>query len=105
LREEFYVGLYHVSATGEVLEIERARLVSAAEVESVAAECHAHIVSPASFADGTVASPRARAVARMTRAIELAGPVDVGSWEPAYGRLAEAQVKWEATHGRPLPVG
>ena len=23
-------------------------------------------------------------------------------WEPAYGRLAEAQVKWEAAHGRPL---
>ncbi|MGH7700363.1 MAG: hypothetical protein ACREMJ_07590, partial [Gemmatimonadales bacterium] len=23
--------------------------------------------------------------------------------EPAYGRPAEAQVKWEARHGRPLP--
>jgi len=30
------------------------------------------------------------------------GPVDLDSWEPAYGRLAEAQVKWEETHGRAL---
>jgi tRNA threonylcarbamoyladenosine biosynthesis protein TsaB len=28
--------------------------------------------------------------------------VSLPSWEPAYGRLAEAQVKWEAAHGRPL---
>lgn len=29
-------------------------------------------------------------------------PVDLDRWEPAYGRLAEAQVKWEAAHGRSL---
>lgn len=28
--------------------------------------------------------------------------VDLVTWEPSYGRLAEAQVKWEAAHGRPL---
>jgi len=33
------------------------------------------------------------------------GPVDRDSWEPAYGRLAEAQVKWESEHGRPLSQG
>lgn len=31
-------------------------------------------------------------------------PVSLANWEPAYGRLAEAQVKWEASHGRALPV-
>ncbi|MGH7657920.1 MAG: hypothetical protein ACREL6_06770, partial [Gemmatimonadales bacterium] len=25
------------------------------------------------------------------------------AWEPAYGRAAEAQVRWEAQHGRALP--
>jgi tRNA threonylcarbamoyladenosine biosynthesis protein TsaB len=25
------------------------------------------------------------------------------SWEPEYGRPAEAQARWESTHGRPLP--
>ena len=28
---------------------------------------------------------------------------DPTSFEPAYGRLAEAQVRWEREHGRPLP--
>ena len=31
-------------------------------------------------------------------------PVDLATWEPAYGRLAEAQVQWEATHGQSLPL-
>lgn len=30
--------------------------------------------------------------------------VPLDSWEPQYGRLAEAQVKWEASHGAPLPA-
>ena len=34
-----------------------------------------------------------------------AGPVALDGWEPSYGRLAEAQVKWEAAHGRPLADG
>jgi tRNA threonylcarbamoyladenosine biosynthesis protein TsaB len=29
--------------------------------------------------------------------------LDPASAEPSYGRLAEAQVKWETRHGRPLP--
>jgi tRNA threonylcarbamoyladenosine biosynthesis protein TsaB len=41
------------------------------------------------------------AVACVALAI-AAGPVDLARWEPMYGRLAEAQVKWEAAHGRPL---
>jgi tRNA threonylcarbamoyladenosine biosynthesis protein TsaB len=28
---------------------------------------------------------------------------DVAAWEPAYGRPAEAQTRWERTHGKPLP--
>ncbi len=30
-------------------------------------------------------------------------PVSLYDWEPEYGRLAEAQVKWEAAHGVSLP--
>jgi tRNA threonylcarbamoyladenosine biosynthesis protein TsaB len=48
--------------------------------------------------------PDARGVASLLDQILSAGPRDVGSWEPDYGRLAEAQVKWEAAHGRPLSV-
>jgi tRNA threonylcarbamoyladenosine biosynthesis protein TsaB len=45
------------------------------------------------------ARPHARAVALMAEP----AAVDLATWEPAYGRLAEAQVKWEAAHGRALP--
>ena len=30
-------------------------------------------------------------------------PVSLDAWEPEYGRLAEAQVKWEERFGMPLP--
>lgn len=33
----------------------------------------------------------------------LTSVADIRGWEPAYGRLAEAQRKWEETHGRSLP--
>lgn len=46
--------------------------------------------------------PHARGVAVMLDSIIAAGAVDIETWEPMYGRLAEAQVKWEAAHGRPL---
>jgi tRNA threonylcarbamoyladenosine biosynthesis protein TsaB len=47
--------------------------------------------------------PHARGVAQLLPSILENGPVDLASWEPDYGRLAEAQVRWEAEHGRPLP--
>ena len=46
--------------------------------------------------------PHARGVLPILESIIESGPVDLASWEPDYGRLAEAQVRWEATHGRPL---
>jgi hypothetical protein len=48
------------------------------------------------------AHPHARGVAPILASVMESGPVDLASWEPDYGRLAEAQVRWEAAHGRPL---
>jgi tRNA threonylcarbamoyladenosine biosynthesis protein TsaB len=48
------------------------------------------------------ARPHARAVEALLPEIIATGPVDASSWEPDYGRKAEAQVKWEAEQGRPL---
>ena len=45
--------------------------------------------------------PHARGAGSLVSA-GLATVVDLATWEPDYGRLAEAQVKWEAEHGRPL---
>ena len=47
--------------------------------------------------------PHARGVAFQLESIVVGGAVDLASWEPEYGRLAEAQVRWEAEHGRSLP--
>ncbi len=55
----------------------------------------------ASFAGGVEAIPLARDIVALAEG-ELLQPVDLASWEPEYGRLAEAQVKWEAAHGRAL---
>jgi tRNA threonylcarbamoyladenosine biosynthesis protein TsaB len=103
LRGEFYVGLYDVDDEGCIAEVEPARLVAAADVGMVAGEYRAHIVSPTDLEDGIRSRPRARGVARLEELLTVRGPVDIRGWEPAYGRLAEAQVKWETAHGRPLP--
>lgn len=108
LRGEHYVGLYHVSATGDVLELESARLVATDAVGDVAREFDARVASPAPIRgidDAILALPKASAVARLAATVDAAGPVDLASWEPSYGRLAEAQVKWEAANGRPLSAG
>jgi tRNA threonylcarbamoyladenosine biosynthesis protein TsaB len=103
LRGEFYVALYDVDEKGCVAELEPARLVAASEVSVVAEEYRAQIVSPSEFAGGVRSRPRAGGVTRLEDLLAARGEVDVRSWEPAYGRLAEAQVKWESAHGRPLP--
>lgn len=105
LRGEFYVGLYDVESNGMLTEVEPARLVPAGDVDAVAEEYSATVIGPTIGEGRVVASPRARAVAKLERMLAERGPVDIASWEPAYGRLAEAQVRWETTHGRPLPIG
>ncbi|HXG71743.1 MAG TPA: tRNA (adenosine(37)-N6)-threonylcarbamoyltransferase complex dimerization subunit type 1 TsaB [Gemmatimonadaceae bacterium] len=47
------------------------------------------------------AFPHARGIAPLLGGDALL-EVDIETWEPDYGRLAEAQVKWEAAHGRAL---
>lgn len=49
--------------------------------------------------DANTQPPRAAAVAPFVHRLE---PVDLDAWEPVYGRQAEAQVRWELAHGRPL---
>lgn len=48
------------------------------------------------------AVPHARGALGILDRILATPPVALDGWEPDYGRLAEAQVKWEAAHGRPL---
>ncbi|MBA3890717.1 MAG: tRNA (adenosine(37)-N6)-threonylcarbamoyltransferase complex dimerization subunit type 1 TsaB [Gemmatimonadaceae bacterium] len=50
------------------------------------------------------AAPGVAGLGRLGAMLGARPAVDLAAWEPAYGRLAEAQVKWEAAHGRPLPA-
>jgi tRNA threonylcarbamoyladenosine biosynthesis protein TsaB len=101
LRGEHYVELYDVASDGAVRLLAPTRLVPSESVSAVAAEQSARAVGPGQAGGG--APPHARAAALLTAVIESSRPADLARWEPRYGRLAEAQVKWEAAHG-PLAV-
>ena len=101
LRGEHYVELYEVASDGGIRLLAPTRLVPSASVSAAAAELSARAVGPGQ-SDGDVA-PQARAAARLDGLLEAAPAADLARWEPRYGRLAEAQVKWEAAHG-PLVV-
>ena len=62
------------------------------------------ISSPEPELESQIVTPDASAVVRCIDWL-AEGPVSLDQWEPDYGRLAEAQVKWEQAHGRPLADG
>ena len=99
MRGDVYAALLE-ARDGTIISAERARLVSRASVDELARSLDAQLVGAG---DPPTALPHARGLARL--APSLVREVDIGSWEPDYGRLAEAQVKWEADHGRSLSTG
>lgn len=98
LRGECYAALVSVGAEGVVTRVEHLGLVRADAVAERAAELEALPIGPNA---AHRAHPHARGVGRCL-SLAAAAPADLATWEPMYGRLAEAQVKWEAAHGRPL---
>ena len=101
LRGEHYVARFEVSKDGELTEAAGFTLVPTAELADFARRVGAELVAAGATSAGEVA-PQARAAARLSTLIDATPAADLAAWEPAYGRLAEAQVKWEAAHGRPL---
>lgn len=104
LRGEWYSQRFGFGPDGTVMAVDAPmRRDRAALNAEAAARGGARIVGTwgDSFGGGRHASPLARDVARLPKG-PLLHPVDVARWEPDYGRLAEAQVKWEQAHGRPL---
>ena len=99
LRGEVFAAAYQ--REGDVVtELAPARLVHRDALTREAAALHATVVGPE---EHPRTPPRAANVVRLVAWLALA-PVSLASWEPDYGRLAEAQVKWELAHGRPLPA-
>ena len=101
LRGEAYVGGYSVSASGEIAMILRERLVRQAEVEQIAASIDASAVGQE---QSIQRAPHARAARHLESMIMATGAVSLDDWEPRYGRKAEAQMRWEAAHQKPLPA-
>ena len=101
LRGEHYVSMVEVDTAGDVRADATFSLVPTAELSEFASRLGAQLVVAGVPSDGE-AAPRARAAAQLTKLIDASAAADLAAWEPAYGRLAEAQVKWEAAHGRPL---
>jgi tRNA threonylcarbamoyladenosine biosynthesis protein TsaB len=99
MRGEFYSARI-ILQSGVAVQSDLPVLMTAAQLEEVRLRQRAlRMVGPAQEID---AHPHARGVAPILASILEAGPVNLASWEPDYGRLAEAQVRWEAAHGRPL---
>ena len=99
MRGECFVVQTEIDRSGAVRPLDDERLVSLADIEAAAEAIGVSIIGPGFGAD---LRPRARGAARILDQILAAGECDLDLWEPTYGRLAEAQVKWEAAHGRPL---
>jgi tRNA threonylcarbamoyladenosine biosynthesis protein TsaB len=98
MRGEVYAALFEMK-DGVLLEIAGPRIIAEIEVRKEAADAEALLVGPA-IVRGQ--NPHARSVSSMLESIVSGGECDIDTWEPQYGRLAEAQVKWEAAHGRKL---
>ena len=99
MRGETFAAPFEVMADGKIVQTGQPSLVADDALASEGARVGGSVVGPA--ADSKWA-PRARGVARLLTEIVAAGQCDLDSWEPTYGRLAEAQVRWEAAHGRKL---
>ncbi len=98
MRGECYAQAIVLHADGTARTDGEQSLVSLAQLASAGA----HVVGPL---ETTPRFPHARGVAALLVACIAEGPADLDAWEPSYGRLAEAQVKWEAALGRPLAGG
>jgi len=101
MRGDWFAAAYDIRADGGMVTLVAASLLSRDAVEDLAASMNARLIGPR---EEQAAHPHARAIARLDSLRSFVSPVDLATWEPDYGRHAEAQVRWERAHGRPLPA-
>jgi tRNA threonylcarbamoyladenosine biosynthesis protein TsaB len=90
LRGEVFIAAFEWSGSTLTSVGDFPRIVAERDVEKIAATFGLQVRR---------ANPHARAVAPLFGQIARDGAADLARWEPDYGRLAEAQVRWEAIHG------
>lgn len=114
LRGDVYAAAYRLRDDAVITELAptvlrpeqvRERCPGAAAVVTGAPEALTAAAAPGvPVTSGEAALPDAAALLALRHVRGGTVPVtDVASWEPEYGRPAEAQVRWEDAHGRPLP--
>lgn len=99
LRGDVYAAVVE-SSDGIVIRVSEPHLAPRAAVPGLARDHGARIVGAGESLDS---APHVKGLARLDPS--LVREVSLAAWEPAYGRLAEAQVKWETEHGRSLTTG
>jgi len=100
MRGEFYAARVSLEPGGSARQTGPAMILNAGQLGEIAMRERA--ISMVGPGQPNNVGPRARGASPILESIIETGPVDLASWEPDYGRLAEAQVRWEAAHGRPL---
>ena len=105
LRGERYVLDVMFDADGRVrptLALQRMTLEQL-EMHAAGRSRLAVLSSPSPDHETCMVTPSSANLLRVTESA-WSPAVSLDRWEPDYGRLAEAQVKWEASHGAPLPT-
>lgn len=116
LRGEAYAGIWRFETGGAVTTLLPPRTVGQSDigglppVDRIAGEAPEPLISELTLRYGAASLPPVVASPRAELLLELLGRpggarqvTEPASWEPVYGRPAEAQAKWEREHGRPLP--
>lgn len=99
-RQEWFASSVRVTADG-ARRVAPAALLGEAAVRDLLDADSARLMGPGLDID---VFPEAAAALEWVVQGGVPTPASLDSWEPDYGRLAEAQVRWEAAHGRPLPA-
>jgi tRNA threonylcarbamoyladenosine biosynthesis protein TsaB len=101
MRGEFFAARIELRSDRAAIQTAPTTLLSSEELSELAErDPVVKVVGPGRQLD---LHPHARGVGPLLESLVEHSAVDLASWEPDYGRLAEAQVRWEAAHGRPLP--
>jgi tRNA threonylcarbamoyladenosine biosynthesis protein TsaB len=98
MRGDVFAAAFAVT-DGSITTETATMIVPRAALDGFAREQSARLIGPA---ETLRVSPHARGVATLGLRVPWPAPADLATWEPDYGRLAEAQVRWEAAHGRAL---
>ena len=99
MRGEMFVASFEVTADGRIVQTGEPSLVAEASLSAEGIRLGWPVVGPSVDPQW---APHARGVVHLLSDLVASGPCDLDTWEPTYGRLAEAQVRWEAVHGRRL---